>query len=234
MRLCSGQGTLRWLRRLVCVCAWFRWLLEYVPVNKEGSILLWNGPELILVVTVLISCWKSSLVLFSEAWEALVINKSVSDRLAQSSGWRIEPCGRIMGFWLNVGWGVKVARRWMFGWVSLESSELREFYVTDLDCFGRLKWLDGSLCTNNGIVNDAKKNFVQKGTPLLSSSEVLHCLCQDLTKAERSSFDRQQEQNLFLEITLPGHSLRQLVSWWDLENSGCSGAWTHKAYRKIW
>jgi len=100
--------------------------------------------------------------------------------------------------------------------------------------FGLFRWLDGSLCTNNGIVNDAKKNFVQKGTPLLSSSEVLHCLCQDLTKAERSSFDRQQEQNLFLEITLPGHSLRQLVSWWDLENSGCSGAWTHKAYRKIW
>jgi hypothetical protein len=118
MRLCSGQGTLRWLRRPACVCAWFRWLLKYVPA-KEWSILLWNGAELILVFTVLISCWKSSLVLFSEAWEALVINRSVSDPLAQSSGWRIEPCGRIMGFWLNVGWGVKVTRRWMFGWVAL-------------------------------------------------------------------------------------------------------------------
>jgi hypothetical protein len=75
------------------------------------------------------------------------------------------------------------------GWLSEPgSSESREFYDTDLDCFGRLKWLDGSLCTNNGIVNDAKKNFVHKGTVLLSTSEVLHCLCQDLTKAERSSF----------------------------------------------
>jgi hypothetical protein len=55
----------------------------------------------------------------------------------------------------------------MLGRVSLEPSELREFYDTDLDCFGHLKWLDGSLCTNNGIVNDAKGNFVQKGTAFL-------------------------------------------------------------------